>query len=116
MKPRPLEPLAFFFDQIREAAREGAQEALRAQRERDPTAREPVLLDKRSLAHALNISTATVDRLCRTQRIPFVTVGDVRRFDLACVLAALRDAAPLEPKRVPRAESASLHGVKLLTK
>jgi excisionase family DNA binding protein len=83
-----LDPLAALIELVRGAAREGAEQALAAEHAGEPPALTP-LLDKRELAHALRISTAKVDRLCRDGRIPFVAVGDVRRFDLSAVLAAL---------------------------
>jgi hypothetical protein len=117
MKLTHLDPFAAILDLIREAAREGVAEALSAQRAREHPTGNDALLDKRALAHALGVSTATVDRLCRARRIPFVIVGDVRRFDLACVRAALATApAEAEPKRLAPADAASLRGVKLLTR
>ena len=47
------------------------------------------LVDKSTLAKALDASIPTIDRLCRASVIPFVYVGDVRRFDVAAVRAAL---------------------------
>lgn len=47
------------------------------------------LLTKQQLGSALNVSTATIDRGCREGWLPFLLVGDVRRFDLAAVRAAL---------------------------
>src|SRR5579864_6861004 len=41
-------------------------------------------------AHALGVSTATIDRLCRDGRIPYVHVRDARRFELDAVRSALR--------------------------
>jgi excisionase family DNA binding protein len=58
------------------------------------------LASKSEVASALHVSPATIDRLVRAGRIPFVRVGDVRRFDLECVRAALveqRSAAPAKP-------------------
>ncbi len=117
MKVTHLDPFAPLFDLIREAAREGAAEALGAPRAREPAMVSDTLLDKRALAHALGVSTATVDRLCRARRIPFVIVGDVRRFDLASVRAALIAAsANAEPKAAAAPELAGLRGIKLLTR
>jgi excisionase family DNA binding protein len=55
----------------------------------DAPATGPALLTKQTLAAALSTSTATIDRLVRDGRIPFVRLGDSRRFDLADVRAAL---------------------------
>jgi excisionase family DNA binding protein len=71
------------------------------------------LADKRSAAHALGISSATLDRLVAAGRVPFVRVGDHRRYDLAQVRAALATtpAAPTRP--APRER---LGGVRLLSR
>jgi excisionase family DNA binding protein len=106
-------------DLVRTAAREGAEQALLAARPTE-TALPAPLIDKREVARALGISVAKVDRLCRDHRIPFVRVGDVRRFDLAAVRAALeaggdraaqrRDVQPAAPSPSPIA------GVRLLSR
>ena len=60
-----------------------------------PAATAPApLLSKQQIAAALGISPAGVDRLVRDGKIPHVRVGDVRRFDLAAVRAALEASAP----------------------
>lgn len=43
---------------------------------------EDVLLDRRGAAALLSLSVASVDRLCRRTKdpLPFVRIGDVRRF------------------------------------
>jgi hypothetical protein len=84
----PPDPMAAFLELVRTAAREGTTEALVACQAALPAPSAP-LLDKRALAHALCVSTASIDRLCRQKRIPFVVVGEVRRFDLEAVRAAL---------------------------
>jgi excisionase family DNA binding protein len=92
MKVVQLDLVSALLDLVRQAAREGAAQALGTHCSRespDPGAGASVLLDKRALAHALGVSTATVDRLCRANRIPFVRVRDARRFDLAAVREAL---------------------------
>jgi excisionase family DNA binding protein len=86
--------LAALLDLVRTAAREGTTEAL-ASRSEGLAAERSALLDKRDVAHALGVSTATIDRLCRQQRIPFVLVGEVRRFDLAAVRGALAEQRPV---------------------
>jgi excisionase family DNA binding protein len=107
---------------MREAAREGAAQALsthcgRELRDAGAGAPSGMLLDKRALAHALGVSTATVDRLCRANRIPFVRVGDVRRFDLAAVREALATPpAQPSPPGLTSAPSSLMRGVKLLTR
>ncbi|MBV9948143.1 MAG: hypothetical protein JOZ69_14910 [Myxococcales bacterium] len=84
------------------------------------------LIDKRTLAHALATSIASIARLCRDQRIPFVLVGEVRRFDLEAVRAALRASVP-GPAKVdvdsppvrtagPRTEEVPIPGVRLLSR
>jgi hypothetical protein len=84
------DPLNALLELVRAAAREGTTEALMLRPEAPSTAPPLPLLDKRALAHALGVSTASVDRLCRQGRIPFVLVGEVRRFDLEAVRIALR--------------------------
>jgi excisionase family DNA binding protein len=117
MKAMHLDPFSGLLDLIREAAREGVAQALSAQCPREAATPAAPLLDKRALAHALGVSTATVDRLCRTKRIPFVVVGDARRFDLESVRAALTaTGVEPDPKRVAPAASATLRGVRLLTR
>jgi excisionase family DNA binding protein len=117
MKVTHLDPFAALLDLIREAAREGVAQALATQVAGEPSGDLDALLNKRALAHALGVSTATVDRLCRTRRIPFVVVGDARRFDLAAVRAALATTpSSPSPKLAPPEEAAGLHGVKLLTR
>ncbi len=58
------------------------------------------LVAKQAAASALGISTATLDRLVRAGRVPYVLVGDSRRFDVAVVRAALAVEA-----NAPTAES-----------
>lgn len=66
------------------------------------------LLSKANLARALDVSTATVDRLCREGSIPFVLVGESRRFDLGEVRAALpRNDAAAPPSSTPSKPSSS---------
>jgi hypothetical protein len=57
--------------------------------EREPRAA-PALLDRRGIAAALGIGVDTVDRL-RREGCPELTVGDAPRFELAAVLAWLRE-------------------------
>lgn len=59
------------------------------------------MVAKQEAARHFNVSTATLDRLCRTGEIPYVTIGDSRRFDLAAVRAALEARAGAEPKAPP---------------
>ena len=87
------DPVTSLLDLVRTAAREGATQALASPGGDAGTTTAP-LVDKRTLAHALGVSTASVDRLCREGRIPFVLVGEVRRFDLDAVRAALEARAP----------------------
>lgn len=110
------DPLAAFLSMVRAAAREGAQDALAAQ-SATTSATSPTLIDKRSLAHALGVSPATVDRLCRNGRMPFVVVGEVRRFDLVAVRAALAQSHGQlagSPTSAPR--PAAIAGVRLLSR
>ena len=84
----PADPLNDLLELVRSAAREGVVEALQTQTPAVPRPIAP-LLDKRALAHALGVSTAKIDRLVRSGEIQYVLVGEVRRFDLEAVRAAL---------------------------
>lgn len=104
--------------------RDGVVEALQTRVASGPKPIAP-LLDKRSLANALSVSIASIDRLCRDQRIPYVLVGDVRRFDLEAVCEALRthapgpvkaDAPPAPSPPAMRLEDAPVPGVRLLSR
>jgi hypothetical protein len=75
------------------------------------TATPQPLVDKRELARMLSVSPATVDRLVRAG-LPFVPVGDVRRFDVTACRAWLeeqgeRRAEAGAPASRPRVTSAS---------
>jgi hypothetical protein len=52
--------------------------------------RRPALLDRKAIATELGVSVATVDRLCR-DGMPFVRLGDSKRFELARVLEWARN-------------------------
>jgi hypothetical protein len=52
-----------------------------------------VLLDRSELAHAIGVSTRTLDRL-RREGLPELTVGDVPRWRLEAVLAWLEARKP----------------------
>lgn len=64
------------------------------------------MLTKAELAIALGCSTATIDR---DARIPFVRVGESKRFDLEAVRAALA-----EPRPATSSTSTSSGGMRLL--
>jgi excisionase family DNA binding protein len=83
-----------------------------------PCAPEPApLLSKQQLAAALGVSTATIDRLCREGAIPFLPVGDSRRFDLGSVRQALEARAAEElPESSPHAPEDRPSGVRVLSK
>ncbi|MGO9833994.1 MAG: hypothetical protein ACLP1X_07255 [Polyangiaceae bacterium] len=89
----PSDLLSALLDLVRAAAREHSTQAL-DHRDAPATRSAPPLVDKRALAHAHGASRATVDRLCPQGRIPYVHVGDVRRFDIETVRAALRATGP----------------------
>jgi len=121
----PADPLNDLLELVRSAAREGVVEGLRAQGPVAPRAVTP-LVDKRMLAHALGVSIPSIDRLCRSQRIPYVLVGEVRRFDLEAVREALRASAPgpvnaerpspPAPAPAPCSEEVPIPGVRLLSR
>jgi hypothetical protein len=116
----PPDPLKALLELVRAAARDGTTEALLTH-DPAPSKSAPPLLDKRALAHALGVSTATVDRLCRHGRVPYVHVGDVRRFDLDAVRSALRVHGPGPIKeqtlaRQPGPDAAPARDVRLLSR
>jgi hypothetical protein len=88
-----LDPLSALLELVRQAARQGVADALSTTSGGAHSPTSP-LVDKRGLAHALGVSTASVDRLCRSGRIPFVTVGEVKRFDLEAVRTVLTAPSP----------------------
>jgi len=84
------DPLKDLLELVRSAARDGVVEALQTKAPAPPNSvTPPPLLDKRALAHAMGVSTAKIDRLVRSGEIQYVLVGEVRRFDLEAVRAAL---------------------------
>ncbi len=80
-----------------------------------PRPSDAALLSKQQLASALAVSTATIDRLCREHTIPFLTVGDSRRFELARVREAL-EARTAETTKPPRQPEANPGGVRVLSR
>jgi excisionase family DNA binding protein len=83
---------------------------------REPATSAPApLLDKRGLAAALGVSPATVDRQTAEGRIPFVRVGDHKRFDLAAVRAAL-ELTPARLAPVVAPARGRVPGVRLLSR
>lgn len=82
--------LDVFFDELAERVAARVIERL-GERATAPTSVAP-LLSKQQLAAQLGISPAGVDRLVRDAKIPFVRVGDVKRFDFAAVRSALEVA------------------------
>ena len=71
--------------QLRELVREAVAEALA-----DHAPSELAVLDRLGLSKALGCSVSTIDRL-RKEGAPFVSVGDVARFELPHVLQWLRE-------------------------
>ncbi len=60
------------------------------------------IVNKDEMARELSVSRGQVDRLVRAGKIPCVIVGDVRRFDVAAVRAALEVHVPV-PEAAPLA-------------
>jgi len=113
----PPDPLSSLLDLVRAAAREGVEQAIAAQETVAPTI-SGSLVDKRGLAHVLGVSPATIDRLCRAGRIPFVRVGEVRRFDPVTVRQSLEKYAN-EPSATPSGSTPGrvrVPGVRLLSR
>jgi excisionase family DNA binding protein len=76
------------------------------------------LVDVRDCAYALGVSPATIHRLVRSGRVPFIVVGESKRFDLAAVREALEHSEVTEKRSVvptPQA-GATIPGVRLLTR
>jgi hypothetical protein len=88
----PIDLLSALLDLVRAAAHEDSAQAL-DQRDASATRSAPPHVNRRALAHALGVSTTTVDRPCRQGCIPYVHMGDVLRFDVETVRAALRATA-----------------------
>ncbi len=98
--------LTALLELVQTAAREGTKQALESAHER-PSPRPMPLVDKRELALSLGVSAATIDRLCRQGRIPFILVGEVRRFDFDAVRAALETKPePADAPANPASQSA----------
>lgn len=72
--PPPVDPITAM---IRAAIRAELEPLLTALSKQQA---QPDYLDRRACAQRLGISLATLDRLCRDGTIPFVVVGDSRRF------------------------------------
>jgi len=71
------------------------------------------LVDKKECARALGISTTSLDRMTAAGKVPFLRVGDVRRYDFAAVRAALETPAATPTRPAPRERVA---GVRLLSR
>jgi excisionase family DNA binding protein len=74
------------------------------------------LLSKCEVASALRVHPATIDRLVRAGRIPFVRVGDVKRFDLELVRLALSEKPARAEDRPPIEVQGPLFGVHRLSR
>lgn len=81
-----------------------------------PAPEAAALLSKQQLASALAVSTATVDRLCRDGVVPFLIVGDSRRFDLVKVRSALEAHAAKEPSAPAVAAAPAPGGVRRVSR
>lgn len=77
------------------------------------------LVDVRDCAYALGVSPATIHRLVRSGRVPFVVVGQSKRFDLVAVREALEHSKVTEKRSaaapMPQAR-ATIPGVRLLSR
>ena len=74
------------------------------------------LLSKGEVASALRVSGATIDWLVRAGRIPFVRVGDVKRFDLEVVRSALGERLARAADRPAAEVQGPLFGVRRLSR
>lgn len=77
--------------QLAALVRDAVQEALAEQYQVGTV---PVLHDRQGLGQTLGCSLATVDRMRREAGFPELRVGDAARFELAEVLAWLRNRQP----------------------
>jgi hypothetical protein len=103
----PSDLLSALLDPVRAAVRKDSAEALNPG-DAPATRSVPPLVDRRALARALGVCTATVDRMCRAGRIPGVHVGDLRRFDVGTVVApfwATSPGAVNAPRADPHADA-----------
>jgi excisionase family DNA binding protein len=101
---------------LAQAARLRAAQARKP--ETPPTPRTSTLVDTRDCAHGLGVSTATINRLVNAGRIPFLIVGESRRFEMSAVLAALEQHGATE-NLVARATNKNrevIPGVRLLSR
>jgi excisionase family DNA binding protein len=82
-----------------------------------PPSTKPPLVDTRDCAHSLGVSTATVNRMVQAGRIPFITVGESRRFEMGPVLAALEHhGATRNVREATSKNRVVLPGVRLLSR
>jgi excisionase family DNA binding protein len=83
-----------------------------------PPSTKPPLMDTRDCAHSLGVSTATINRLVQAGRIPFITVGESRRFEMGAVLAALerRGATQNAGAQATSKSRVVIPGVRLLSR
>jgi len=116
MNPSASQLLEALLEIFRAELRGACADVLTAELRANEASHTARLLDKCQLAEALSVSVTTVNRLCRSGRIPFEVVGDTRRFDLQAVRAALRTSSP-EPRQGRRRESqTSMKGIRLLSR
>lgn len=102
---------------VRTAARDGVLDALAAHSAKAPAP--APLATKQAAAAALGISTATLDRRIAEGVVPFVQVGDVKRFDLDAIRAAIvANTPPIAAVERPHACSPAtpLAGVRRLSR
>jgi hypothetical protein len=81
---------------------------------REPASTLGALVDKRRLADALGVSVATIDRQSAKGRIPFLLVGEHRRYDIVAVRAALEAVPAVAP--AAKASRELVSGVRRLSR
>ncbi len=81
-----------------------------------PASPEP-LVSRLEIARLLGCSIATLDRLIREGAIPYLVVGETKRFDVQAVRAALAARIETAPRPVPQLEAAPVPtGVRLVSR
>ncbi len=109
----PVDLVTELLGLMREAAREGAEQALAAYRSPAPSM--TPLVDKQELARTLSVSPATITRLVQ-EGAPVTFVGQSPRFDIGAFRAWLDARGRLGTRAAPSKRGAreAIPGVRLL--
>jgi hypothetical protein len=108
----PVDVIAGLLALVRQAAREGAADALAGHATPSPSI--TPLVDRRETARALGVSPATVTRLT-AEGMPCTHVGDAGRYSLSEVRAWL-DARGRQATKAAPSKRETVPGVRLLSR